>query len=155
MKKKAAYIMIIVSVAAFAICALPLISADSGGSERFTIVIRGYNLVEFSAWGCVPILAPLIVPCILLGGQARAAQEAELIVLLLGNAVCYVHGFNTAREWLSLNSDSLIMCHPGMILYPFTFVVVLVLGKIFEVVSKRVGLPNYMEVELDDSIPIL
>lgn len=67
MKKKFAYIMIIVSVAAFAVCVLPLISADSGGSERCIIVVRGHNLVEFSAWGCISLLAPLIVPCILLG----------------------------------------------------------------------------------------
>lgn len=75
------YLMVAAAIIDFALCALPLASAYSGGSESYTIVIHGYNLIEFSAWGVIPLLAPLIVPVLLFGHQSKPTQELSLATL--------------------------------------------------------------------------
>ena len=126
------------SLAAFALCILPLMSVRTGGPESGVLVVRGYNLMEFSAWGCVPVLAPLLLPFILYGGQPDAMRRGELLMLAVGNAVCYVHGFNAARAWLSVDY------HFGMVLYPLAFWGVLALARLLDAAVKR-GFPPLPE----------
>jgi len=98
--------------------------------------------MEFSAWGSVCLFAPLFVPGILLGSQSRAAQEVEIMCLILGNIVCYSHSLNAARAWLAENSTSLITYHPNMLCYPAAFVAALMLGWIFIRLSTREAVAN-------------
>ena len=137
MKKAYRIILTLISAAAALLCAFPLMSAYSGGTESCDLIVRGFNLMEFSAWGSVCLFAPLLIPGILLGGQSRAAQEVEIICLLLVNIVCYSHSFNAARAWLAENSTTLITYHPNMLWYPSAFIAVLIFGWIFVRFSIR------------------
>ena len=49
---------------AVALCALPIMSMQLSGGESGKIVIYGYDLIEFSAWGCLPLLTPMLLPVI-------------------------------------------------------------------------------------------
>lgn len=135
--KKTKIITIILSLIAFAISFFPFMSAHSGDEESGTLIVRGFNLMEFSALGVIPILAPLVIPVILYGNQSKAAKERGLILLLLGNMLCYVHSFNAAKEWLENVGDSLISYYPTTIIYPVCFILVLILAKIFEIQKAR------------------
>ena len=137
MKKSYRIILTLMSAAASAFCALPIMSAHSGGTESCILIIRGFNLMEFSSWGSVCLFAPLLVPGILFGSQSQMAQELEIMCLLLGNIVCYSHSFNAARTWLAENSTSLFTYHPNTLWYPAAFVAVLVFGWIFVRFSIR------------------
>ena len=137
MKKAYRIILTLISAAAALLCAFPLMSAYSGGTESCDLIVRGFNLMEFSAWGSVCLFAPLLIPGILLGGQSRAAQEVEIICLLLVNIVCYSHSFNAARAWLAENSTTLITYHPNMLWYPSAFIAVLIFGWLFVRFSIR------------------
>ena len=132
-----ALIPVLSGVAVFALCALPLISAYCGGGESCTLVIRGYNLMEFSGWGAVPMLAPLLVPAILFGNQPKAAREAELVLLFLADVVCYAHSLSAARIWLETVGDSAISVHPGMILCPLGFAGLLAAAKGVDLIAAR------------------
>lgn len=129
-------IIVVASIGATATCALPLMSVYSGGMESCTLFVNGYNLMSFSAWGCVPMLATLLIPFILFGKQSGKVQEAELLFLVIANAVCYVHSFNAAREWLRSVGDSMINYHYGAVIYPLGFIGVLLLVKCFELFFK-------------------
>jgi len=131
MKKAHRIVLTLMSAAAAALCVLPIMSAHSGGAESCDLIVRGFNLMEFSAWGSVCLFAPLLIPGILLGSQSRPAQELEIMCLLLGNVVCYSHSFNAARAWLAENSSSLITYYPNMLWYPAAFIAVLIFGRIF------------------------
>ena len=141
-------LLIITSITASATCLLPIMSAYSGGTENCTLIIRGFNLMEFSAWGVIPMIAPLLVPVILLGHQSKVAQEIELILLNIGNAVTYVLGFNASRMWLTEVGDSMITYYPGMMVFPFASVFVLMLALVINIFASR----NHME-EHDDELP--
>lgn len=88
--------------------------------------------MEFSAWSCVPLLAPLVVPMILFSSQTKAIKEIALLVLFVGYMICYVHSFNAARAWLTSLSDTLIAFYPGMFLTPFAFMVIVGCLVLFE-----------------------
>ncbi len=125
------YTLIAASIAASAMSALPLLSVYSGGTESGTFIIRGFNLMEFCAWGVVPMIAPLLISVILFGHQSKAAQEIKLITLLVGNTVAYVHGFNATRAWISEIGGRITAYHPGMIILPIALIVVLAIAKVF------------------------
>ena len=139
-------LLIIASIAASATCMLPIMSAYSGGTESCTLVIRGFNLMEFSAGGVIPMIAPLLIPAILLGHQSKAAQELELILLIIGNAVTYVHGVNAARVWLTEVGDSMITYHQGMMVFPFVLVFVVMLALVISIFVNR----DHIEEEDDE-----
>lgn len=129
-------IMILASVAVTIMSILPVMSIYLSGGESCTLYVRGFNLMEFSAWGCIPLFAPLLIPVILFGHQSKAAQEAELMLLFGVNMVSYVHSFNAARAWLELE-DALITYYPGMLLIPFAFILALIIGVVFDCISRN------------------
>lgn len=142
------YAIIIVSIAISAMCLLPIMSVYLGGTESGTFIIRGFNLMEFSAWGVIPMIAPLLIPVILLGHQSKAAQEIELAALLVGNTVAYVHGFNAARAWIDEIGGRITIYHPSRIVLPIAFVFVLIAFGVISVFAYQ----NSTE-EDDDEYP--
>lgn len=149
MKKAYGIILTLISAAAAGLCVVPLMSAHFGGAESCDLIVRGFNLVEFSALGSVCLFSPLLVPGILLGSQSRAAQEVEIMCLLLGNIVCYSHSFNAARVWLAENSISLITYYPNILWYPSVFIAVLIFGWFFVKLSIREA-TLYDEAEIEN-----
>ena len=83
MKRTFKVIMIIACIAATALCALPVLSVNLGGSESCTLYVRGYNLIEFSAWGCIPLFASLLITVVLLGHLTKPTKELVLLTLFV------------------------------------------------------------------------
>ena len=115
----------ILSAAILGLNALPILSTHCGGSESCTLMIRGYNLLEFSSWAVIPVFSPVLVLSILLSLQKKSTKNTELVILLAANTVCYVESLRAARTWLDGVSSGLINCHPGMLSFPIgTFAIV-------------------------------
>lgn len=136
-------IILFAGLIAVALCTLPIMSMQLSGGESGNIVIYGYDLMEFSAWGCLPLLTPLLLPVILFGTQTKIAQEIELPVLFIGNIVCCVHSCNAAQVWLMSLEENLIQFHAGIILYPLGFalcqVVTIVYALSLRIKTKEVS----------------
>jgi hypothetical protein len=91
--------------------------------EFCMMVIHGYNFVEFSALSIVILIAPLLVPVILYGCQSKQAKELEIILLMIGNSICFVHGAVAARLWLlDIGATIYGKTNPAIILYPMLFI---------------------------------
>ena len=106
--------------------------------EAYTAVIEGVGFTEFSAPSIVILIAPLIVLAILYGCQSRQAKELELILLLIGNSICFIHGVNAARTWL-LEIDAIIygMTNIALFLYPLVFIVLCFIAIIKNATDKE------------------
>ena len=124
----------------FALCFFPMQSARITDGEACTMVIEGVNFTEFSAPSIVILFAPLIVLAILYGCQSRQAKEVELILLLTGNSICFVHGANAARTWL-LEIDATIygMTNIALLLYPMAFILLCFIAIIKNTTDKEVS----------------
>ena len=105
----------VVGVLAMLLTALPLIS---GVSEPDTIMIKGFNLMEFSPLGCVPVLVPILIAVITFSGMNQSVKEAATILFAVGYLICYTQAFNAARAWLSIHADSFFTYYPGVVLMP-------------------------------------
>lgn len=110
---------------------LPVMSSYISDGESWDAIIRGFHLLHFSAWGIVPLLAPLLLPIILFGHQSAIGKEISLTLLLIGNSVCYVHAFNKAKEWLLALEGSFLTNHLGAVLFPSAFTVMLIFSLIW------------------------
>lgn len=116
----------ILAVLSFLICLLPVMSVYSGGLESCILFVRGYNLIEFSALGIIPLLSPVAVFLIIFVQQRKAAKELELIVLMFSNTVSYIHGFHAAHSWLESVGDSHVSYHSGLLLIPIIFIITVI-----------------------------
>lgn len=130
MKKWYKAIMALVCVGVFALAILPIVSVDIVGGESGTVIVRGYNLMEFSPWGVIPLMTPILVFFILFGNQSQAMKEAEILLLFAGSMVCYVHSFHLSVEWLRSVGTSMITRHIGMTLYPSALIALLMFAQI-------------------------
>ena len=111
------------------LCAfLPLMSAYCGGDgESFTPVLRVINLAEFSAWGTVTVLSPIILAAIYYAELDRNAKTLSLIGIYMFSSVAYVEAVKRAHEWLDQVCTGFVEKYPAMILYPLVIFCVSVL----------------------------
>ncbi len=137
MKTSTKIIITLACIAAAALCVLPVMNVYVSEGESGLISVSGYNLMEFSAWACVSVLAPLAVPVVVLGSGSRAAKNAALGLLFMGSTVCYVHSFNAAREWLMSLGGGLVRYYPGAFAMPLGLAVVLALAAALEILSHK------------------
>lgn len=102
------------------------------------MIIKGYNFMEFSAPSILIPIAPLIVLAILYGCQSRQAKEVELILLLIGNSICFIHGANAARTWLlDINAAIYGMTNVALFLYPMAFALLCFIAIIKNTTDKE------------------
>ena len=130
MRKWYKTIIILASIGAFAMAVLPIVSVRVEGELVSVVsIVRGYNLMDFSPWGVIPLMASLLIPLILFGKQSQTVKEAELLLLLVANMVCYVHSVHLAADFLRATGASLLKYYPNLFLYPFGFVGVFMLAR--------------------------
>jgi hypothetical protein len=78
----------VLAVACLACLGLPIISVYSVGEfEAGEIMIRGYNLAEFSFLGCLALLYPLISLGIILGKISDGGKHVLLLCNLVLTAI--------------------------------------------------------------------
>ena len=111
--------------------ALPVMSVYSGGSERCVLMVRGYNLVEFSSLGIVSVTALLIAAGIFFSCQSKSAKYAELLFLLVMNLLCYAESSKAARVWLESIGNTSVTYHIGVILIPLVSSILMAVTMIF------------------------
>jgi uncharacterized membrane protein len=110
--------MMMLSLAFVALNALPIFSARCGEGESCTLMVRGYNLLEFSFWAVLPVFTVVIILGILFGFQKKSAKNVELLLLLAANAVCYLESMKAAKAWLEGISNAPVNSHFGMVAFP-------------------------------------
>ena len=103
------------------LCFFPMMSVRCEDGESATFFIRLYNLMEFSPWGIVPLMAMFLIPMIIFSIRNNDSKAVMMILLLVGNLVSYVYSMQAAWSWLGSVGTSRISYHFGMFLYPITF----------------------------------
>ena len=147
MNKRLKYIVIAFAIGVVILNVLPFMSTYVNGSEHGTVIVRGYNLIEFSTLGCIPLFATLLIPAILFSNHSKEFQNIELILLSIASIISYIHALNSAKNWLLSISDSIITHHLGMIVYPFSFLLLIIVSKfLLNVSSSYFDEPLYYEI---------
>ena len=132
------YTIVALAIITLALCFFPMQSGRITNGEACTMILKGYNFTEFSAPSIVILIAPLLVPAILYGCQSSGVKELELILLMIGNSICFVHGANAARTWL-LEIDAAIygMTNIALYLYPVAFALLCIVAIVKNTTYKE------------------
>lgn len=128
-EKRVKIIAVLISAAAITMCLLPIMSINLSGTEKCTLIVHGYNLIGFSALGCVPIIAPLFIPAVMVGGTDKNNYITMLCIFSV-HTVCYIHGINASKEWCASVCTGPITYHAGVVNYPGAFILALIAVKI-------------------------
>ena len=123
-------------VAMVALNAMPIMSVSCLDGETCELMVRGYNLMEFSPWATIPVFTAVFIIAILFSCQSKAAKQAELLLLLAVDCVCYVTSVMEARAWLDSVSSIFVFTHYGMFLFP--------LGTMALILSVMVCCKNFL-----------
>ena len=116
--------LMMLSFAMVALNTLPILSVHSSGSESCTLMVRGYNLLEFSSWAAIPVFSAILVLTILFSFQKKSTKNAELVLLLAANTVCYVESLKAVWAWLDGIGTAPIHCHFGVLAFPIGIMLV-------------------------------
>lgn len=120
MKRNINDIVLILLVTLLALlCLIPVMSATSTDGETSTFVIRGFNLISFSPFAVITMIAPVIFLLILYSSAEYHIKELMSIGLLILSIIGFVAGFNNAREWLYESCNTLIEYREIGFFYPF------------------------------------
>ena len=132
------YTIVALAIITLALCFFPMQSGRITNGEACTMILKGYNFTEFSAPSIVILIAPLLVPAILYGCQSSGVKELELILLMIGNSIWFVHGANAARTWL-LEIDAAIygMTNIALYLYPVAFALLCIVAIVKNTTDKE------------------
>lgn len=123
--------LMMLSFSLVALNTLPILSVHSGGSESCTLMVRGFNLLEFSSWAAIPVFSVILVLAILFSFQKKFSKNTELVLLLAANGVCYVESLRAARAWLDGISNGPINCHFGMLAFPIGIMLIVLFAMLF------------------------
>ena len=100
MKKIVKHIGIVFALLSLLSLFLPMFSTRITDGEFCNLVVKGYSLVEFSPWGGIVVLAPLVLLGLMLSKLRNTAQTVGLIVLFALNGVALCASTSAAYKWM-------------------------------------------------------
>ena len=101
---------------------LPIYSTMVDGKEGYELIIRGYNLVEFSSWGSLMFAIPVIVLAITYSNQDCRIKNLLLLATYLLSIVGFYNASIAADKWIRDVANGFVLCRPyQMISFVFMF----------------------------------
>lgn len=112
---------VILSVLTLYSLALPIYSTYISDGETCDIVVRGYNLVWFSPWGGVVVLAPLVLLGLMLSKFKSTIKTVGLLSLFVLNGVALCGAASAAYNWISKIATGFVEPHMSHLIYVLLF----------------------------------
>lgn len=108
---------IIFSLAALTTLILPLFSEYITGGESYNMVIKGYNLVEFSPLGSVVLISPILLIGLILSKLKNSFKTVGTMGLLLLDLLALSHSYSAAYNWIIAETGSHPQVHMNQLFY--------------------------------------
>ena len=101
---------------------LPVYSTMVDSKEGYELIIRGYNLVEFSVWGSLVLAIPVIVLAITYSNQDCSIKNLLLLATYLLSIAGFYNASIAADKWIRDVANGFVLCRPyQMISFVFMF----------------------------------
>ena len=116
------YVGIMLSIVSLYSLSLPVYSTYITDGEACDMVIKGYNLVEFSPWGGIVLLTPLALLGLMLSKLKPAIKTIGLFGLLLLDGVALCGASISAYSWITGIATGFVEPCMGHLIYALLFV---------------------------------
>ena len=137
-RKTFKYFSMVLSVFSLITLWFPVFSARITDGESWNMVVRGYNLAEFSPWGSIVVLMPLVL-------MARIVLLTPIVLILLvlsklGNSLktislftlCLIDGFalcdslSKSYSWMTENTTGHVTVHGYQLIYAVLLLIAII-----------------------------
>ena len=126
MKKIVKYSAIAFALLSLLSLSLPVFSTRITDGEACNLVVKGYNLVEFSPWGGIVLLAPLLLLGLMLSKLRNTTKTVGLIILFTVNGVALYASTSSAYKWMCDISTGFVESHMYHVIYALLLFVAMV-----------------------------
>ena len=116
-RKSFKYFSIIFSVCALVTLYLPLFSTRITDGESWDMVVRGYNTVDFSAWGSVVLLTPIVLILLIISKLRKNIKTLSILSLCLLDGFALCDSISKTYSWMTENATGYITIHNNHLIY--------------------------------------
>lgn len=116
-EKTVKYIGIVFALASLFSLGLPLFSTYITDGEAWNVVIHGYNLAEFSPWGSIVLISPIVLLGLMLSKLNDGVKTIELLTLFSFSGVALHYSTNAAYKWVEAEATGYIETHLNQLIY--------------------------------------
>ena len=102
---------------------LPIFSTRITEGEAWTMVIKGYNMTEFSPWGSVVLISPLIFIGLLFSKVKNSMKTFVLLILLLIDSYALSNAYSATYKWVLEAATGYVQPHPNHLLYTLALLI--------------------------------
>ena len=107
----------ILSLSALLSLSLPLYNTTLLDQESCYMVVKLFNLVEFSPWGGFVLLAPIALLGLMLSKLNNNIKTIGLLILFILTGVALCSSTSAAYEWICNLSTGFVQTHPNHLIY--------------------------------------
>ena len=123
---------------------LPIYSTYITDGEACDMVIKGYNLVEFSPWGGIVLLAPFVLLGLMLSKLKSSIKTIGLFGLLLLDGVALCGATSAAYSWITDIATGFVEPRMGHLIYAtLLFLLMLCLWVSYNVLPDKISIKNF------------
>lgn len=116
------------SFGAFALLSLPIFKVSVDGTEY---VVRGLNLPEFSVWGCIVLVIPLIILALLYSHMTITQKTVGIIGVQCANIIGVHSSLYGAKKWVEEISSHYVSPKPYLFAYVALVTVTLIIFYLY------------------------
>lgn len=138
------FLCAVLALLSLASLSLPIYSTYITDGEACDMVIKGYNLVEFSPWGGVVLLAPLVLLGLMLSKLKSSVKTIGLLGLLLLNSVALCGATSAAYSWITNIATGFVKPHMGHLIYALLlFLAMVCLWLLYNALQDKTNIKNF------------
>ena len=116
---------------------LPIFKATFTDGESMTLLLRVYDLYEFSTWGLVAMLCPLVVAVFVLIKLDYKIKRLLVVCTCILGCVGAFEGFFAMSQWVYANATGSVEMLGGLIYFMTFFVCTCVFWFVFCMKTKN------------------
>lgn len=120
------FMSITLTLFSLASLSLPIYSTHITNGVACNLVIRGYNLVEFSSWGGIVVLAPLVLLGLMLSGLNNNIKTIGLLGLFILDGVALCCSTSAAYKWICEVSTTFVELHMNHLVYALLYFIAMI-----------------------------
>jgi hypothetical protein len=129
---------------------LPIFSTLITEGEAWNMVVRGYNMVEFSTWGSVVLMLPIILIGLALSKLKNNTKTVMLFGLILLDGVALYNATAATHKWVLEQATGHVQVQPYYLIYALLLLLACVCVYIecnFLTEDENMKLKEYFETE--------
>lgn len=108
---------VIFSVVSLLSLGLPILSTNITDGEAWNMVVRGYNMIEFSPFGGVVVLTPVLLIGLMLSKLNNNLKTVGILTLLLFDGFATSSAYSATYKWVFEQATGNIKSRQNQIIY--------------------------------------